>query len=165
MFNDNRYYDKLWLEYLINDKHLEPNYIKFANFYNEMSRILSAICVEKGGIALENYVGRFFAADVLEYIVEYGNRLKQSGETLDANLAGAMDLFEKQFERVKDLVTPNQKPIYEMSIEEFEKIMKYYFDASISPYQKSMPVFAAGFFISCIIYGIKVLAEKKQKNK
>lgn len=99
------------------------NYIKLANFYNEMSRILSAICVEKGGIALENYVGRFFAADVLEYIVEYGNRLKQSGETLDANLAGAMDLFEKQFERVKDLVTPNQKPIHEMSIEEFEKIM------------------------------------------
>ena len=99
------------------------NYVKLANFYNEMSRILSAICVEKGGIALENYVGRFFAADVLEYIVEYGNRLKKSGEQIDKNLLDAMDLFEKQFENVKNLVTPNQKPIYEMTLEEFEKIM------------------------------------------
>ena len=99
------------------------NYIKLANFYNEMSRILSAICVEKGGIALENYVGRFFAADVLEYIVEYGNRLKKSGVAIDKNISDAMDLFEKQFEPVKSLVTPNQKPIYEMSMEEFEKIM------------------------------------------
>ncbi len=99
------------------------NYVKLAGFYNEMSRILSAICVEKGGIALENYVGRFFAADVLEYIVEYGNRLKKSGAQIDANLLNAMDLFEKQFENVKSLVTPNQKPIYEMTLEEFEKIM------------------------------------------
>lgn len=99
------------------------NYIKLANFYNEMSRVLSAICVEKGGIALENYVGRFFAADVLEYIVEYGNRLKKSGVKIDASVTDAMNLFEKQLEKVKDLVTPNQKPIYEMSLEEFEKIM------------------------------------------
>ena len=99
------------------------NYIKLANFFNEMSRVLSAICVEKGGIALENYVGRFFAADVLEYIVEYGNRLKKSGTQIDANILDAMNLFEKQLEKVKHLVTPNQKPIYEMSLEEFEKIM------------------------------------------
>ncbi len=99
------------------------NYIKLANFYNEMAKVLSAICVEKGGIALENYVGRFFAADVLEYIVEYGNRLKKSGEGITKEVAGAMDLFEKQFEKVKSLVTPNQKPIHEMTLEEFEKIM------------------------------------------
>jgi hypothetical protein len=99
------------------------NYIKLANFYNEMSQVLSAICVEKGGIALENYVGRFFAADVLEYIVEYGNRLKKAGVQIDANVTNAMNLFEKQFENVKSLVTPNQKPIYEMTLEEFEKIM------------------------------------------
>ena len=99
------------------------NYIKLANFYNEMARVLSAICVEKGGIAMENYIGRFFAADVLEYIVEYGKRLKKSGVQIDKNVTDAMDLFEKQFENVKDLATPNQKPIYEMTIEEFEKIM------------------------------------------
>ena len=99
------------------------NYVKLANFYNEMAKILSAICVEKGGSALENYVGRFFAADVLEYIVEYGNRVKKSGETIPQDVAGVIDLFEKQFESVKSLVTPNQKPIHEMTLEEFEKVM------------------------------------------
>ena len=99
------------------------NYVKLANFYNEMTRVLSAICVEKGGIALENYVGRYFAADCLEYIVEYGNRLKKSGAVLSPEIVSVMDLFEKQFENVKNIVTPNQKPIYEMTLEEFEKIM------------------------------------------
>lgn len=99
------------------------NYIKMANFYNEMARVLSAVCVAKGGIALENYVGRFFAADVLEYIVEYGNRLKSSGATIDKNIVSVMNLFEKQFENVKGLVTPNQKPVHEMTLEEFEKVM------------------------------------------
>ena len=88
-----------------------------------MARVLSAICVTKGGVALENYVGRFFAADVLEYIVEYGNRLKKSGVAIDKEIQSVMNLFEKQFETVKHLVTPNQKPIYEMTLEEFEKIM------------------------------------------
>ena len=58
-----------------------------------MAMMMSAICVQKGGIALENYVGRFFAADTLEFVA------------------------------VKDLTTPTQKPIYEMTLEEFEKIM------------------------------------------
>ena len=98
-------------------------YVKLANFYNEMTRVLSAVCVEKGGIALENYVGRFFAADCLEYIVEYGKRLKKSGAQLTPDITNAMDLFEKRFESVKHLVTPTQKPIYEMTLEEFEKIM------------------------------------------
>lgn len=99
------------------------NYVKLANFYNEMAKVLSAVCVEKGGIALENYVGRFFAADVLEFIVEYGNKLKKTGIKIEPDVASVMDLFEKQFEKVKSLVTPNQKPIHEMSLEEFEKIM------------------------------------------
>ena len=67
------------------------NYIKLANFYNEMSRVLSAICVEKGGIALENYVGRFFAADVLEYIVDYGKRLKKSDAQIDKDVLDALN--------------------------------------------------------------------------
>ena len=99
------------------------NYIKYANFYNEMMHFLSAICVEKGGIAMENYVGRFFAADCLEYIIEYGNRLKKSGAALTPEVSNVMDLFEKQFEGVKSFVTPTQKPIYQMTLEEFEKIM------------------------------------------
>ena len=75
------------------------NYVKLANFYNEMTRVLSAICVEKGGVALENYVGRFFAADVLEFIVEYGNRLKKSGANITPEVSSVMNLFEKQFEK------------------------------------------------------------------
>ena len=51
------------------------NFIKLANMYNQMTMLMSAICVQKGGIALENYAGRFFMADVLEYIYEYGRRL------------------------------------------------------------------------------------------
>ncbi len=99
------------------------NYVKLASFYNEMARVLSAICVEKGGIAIENCVGRFLAADVLEYIVEYGNRLKKSDKKIPENIISVMNLFEKQFATVKSLVTPNQKPIHEMTLEEFEKVM------------------------------------------
>ena len=99
------------------------NYVKLAGFYNEMAKVLSAICIEKGGIAIENYVGRFFMADVLEYIVEYGYRLTKSGVDIPKNILAVMDLFEKQFQSVKNLVTPNQKPIHEMTLEEFEKIM------------------------------------------
>ncbi|MCQ2574584.1 MAG: hypothetical protein MJ156_00575 [Alphaproteobacteria bacterium] len=99
------------------------NYVKLVNFYNQMTMVLSAVCVQKGGIPLENYVGRFFAADVLEYIIEYGNRLKQTGEKIPDDIANAMNILETQFENVKNLVTPTQKPIYEMTLEEFEKIM------------------------------------------
>ena len=98
-------------------------YVKLANFYNEMARVLSAICVEKGGIAMENYIGRFFAADCLEYIVEYGKKIKESKLALTKDVTDVMNLFEKRFETLKKFVTPNKKPIYEMSLEEFEKIM------------------------------------------
>ena len=98
------------------------NYIKLANFYNQMVMTMSAICVEKGGVPMENYVGRFFVADVLEYIVEYGRRLNEQGAVPD-DVARVMKIFQERFETVKDLVTPTEKPIYEMTLEEFEKIM------------------------------------------
>ena len=53
------------------------NFIKLANLYNQMTMVMSAICVQKGGIAIENYTGRFFLADVLEYVYEYGRRLME----------------------------------------------------------------------------------------
>lgn len=56
------------------------NFIKLANLYNQMTMVMSAICVQKGGIAMENYVGRFFLADVLEYVAEYGRRLEEQGK-------------------------------------------------------------------------------------
>ena len=97
------------------------NFIRLANFYNQLATIMSAICVQKGGIATENYVGRFFAADVLEFITEYGQRL--GAENVTPEISNAIAQFATEFEKVRDLTTPSQKPIHEMTLAEFEKIM------------------------------------------
>ncbi len=98
-------------------------FIKLANYYNQTVMLMSAICVQKGGIAQENYVGRFWGADVLEYVVEYGRRLIAQEKNLSPEIVALVNRFAAQFERVRDLVTPTQKPIHEMTLEEFEKIM------------------------------------------
>ncbi len=100
------------------------NFIKLANLYNQMTMVMSAICVQKGGIAIENYVGRFFLADVLEYITEYGRRLVAAKhENVPPDVAAVIDKFQHQYNLVKDLTTPTQKPLYEMTLEEFERVM------------------------------------------
>lgn len=100
------------------------NFIKLANYYNQTAMMMSAICVQKGGIAMENYAGRFFAADVLEFVAEYGRRLRADKSlTIPAEIVSVIERFQKQFESVRDLTTPNQKPIYEMTLEEFERLM------------------------------------------
>lgn len=100
------------------------NFIKYANFYNQMATMMSAICVRKGGIAIENYVGRFFAADVLEFIVEYSSRLEQENKAgLTPQVKSLIQRFRLEFDKVKSLTTPTQKPIHEMTLEEFEKVM------------------------------------------
>ncbi len=100
------------------------NFIKLANLYNQMTLVMSAICVQKGGIAMENYAGRFFLADVLEYVYEYGRRLLEANKNaVPANVVAVIEKFGAQYERVKGLVTPTQKPIYEMTLEEFERFM------------------------------------------
>lgn len=98
-------------------------FIKLANFYNQTAMIMSAICVNKGGIAIENYNGRFYAADLLEYIVEYGRRLVEQDKSVTPEIVNLINRFAVQFERVKDLTTPTQKPIHEMTLAEFEKVM------------------------------------------
>lgn len=98
-------------------------FIKLANYYNQTAMLMSAVCVQKGGIALENYVGRFFAADILEYIVEYGRRLIAEEKDLPSEIVAVINRFAAQFERVRDLTTPTQKPIHEMTLAEFEKVM------------------------------------------
>lgn len=99
------------------------HFIKLANYYNQTAMLMSAICVQKGGIAMENYVGRFWGADVLEYIVEYGRRLIAQNQNLSPEIVGVINRFAAQFEQVRGLVTPTQKPIHEMTLEEFERIM------------------------------------------
>lgn len=98
-------------------------FIKLANYYNQTAMLMSAICVQKGGIAMENYVGRFFMADVLEYVVEYGHRLVQQNKNVAPEIVTLVNRFAAQFEKVRDLTTPTQKPIHEMTLEEFERIM------------------------------------------
>ncbi len=100
------------------------NFIKLANFYNQMAMTMSAICVQKGGIAMENYVGRFFAADAVEFIYEYGRRLMDvTHGGLAPEIRVVIERFRDMHERTKHLTTPSQKPIYEMTLEEFEKVM------------------------------------------
>lgn len=98
-------------------------FIKLANYYNQTAMLMSAICVQKGGVALENYVGRFFVADVLEYILEYGRRLIAQNKNVSPEIVALVNRLEIQFEKVKSLTTPTQKPFYEMTLEEFEKVM------------------------------------------
>lgn len=86
--------------------------------------LMSAICVQKGGIAMENYVGRFYAADLLQYVVEYGRRLiEQNRAAVSSDIVALIERFSAQYERVSGLVTPSQKPIHKMTLEEFEKVM------------------------------------------
>lgn len=99
------------------------NFIRLANFYNQMTTIMSAICVQKGGIAMENYVGRFFAADTLEFIVDYARSMESDKTPISAEVAAVIERFKEEFEKVKTLTTPTQKPIHEMTLEEFEKVM------------------------------------------
>ncbi|MCL1902406.1 MAG: hypothetical protein FWG18_02125 [Alphaproteobacteria bacterium] len=89
------------------------------NFYEYLKTVSSAICANKGGIPLENYVGRFFAADVLEMVVEYGNKIKAP----DAATREKLERYKQEFEPMRALVTSSQKPIHEMTLEEFEKVM------------------------------------------
>lgn len=99
-------------------------FIKLANFYNQLTTVMPAICVQKGGIAMENYVGRFFAADALEFITDYGNRLIASGaHSTEFDIKSINLLFSEQLDKVKTLTTPSQKPIFEMTLDEFEKVM------------------------------------------
>lgn len=98
-------------------------FIKLANYYNQTVMLMSAICVQKGGIAIENYVGRYFAADVLEYVLEYGHRLLEQNKNVAPEIVALINRLAAQFERVRSLVTSTQKPFHEMTLEEFEKVM------------------------------------------
>ncbi|MDR0967383.1 MAG: hypothetical protein LBL75_00930 [Rickettsiales bacterium] len=96
----------------------EERYIRVAGFYEALKTISAAIRTQKG-IAPENYVGRFFDADVLEMLNAYGEKLN----TTDKQLTALVEKYKVEFENTKQLVTPNNKPIYEMTLPEFERMM------------------------------------------
>jgi hypothetical protein len=103
--------------------HSVDNFVRLANFYNQMTTVMSAICVQKGGIAMENYVGRFFAADTLEFINDYAARMQAEKTPMGADVASAIARFAEEYQKAASLVTPTQKPMHEMTLEEFEKVM------------------------------------------
>ena len=82
------------------------------NLYELMKTIMSAICVEKGGLDIDNYSGRFFAADLLEFVIAYGEKSGADVSKLRAEM-----------ETKKEWITPSNKPIYEMTLAEFEKML------------------------------------------
>ena len=78
------------------------NFIKLANLYNQIVMVMSAVCVQKGGIAMENYAGRFFVADVLEYVYEYGRRLMAADKkSVPANVADVIKDLVSNMNRLK----------------------------------------------------------------
>jgi len=87
-------------------------FYELARLYEQVGIVMSAICVQKGGIDMDNYVGRFFAADLLEFIVTYGSKAGADVSRLVAEL-----------ESKRDLLTPSNKPIHEMSLAEFERML------------------------------------------
>ena len=78
-------------------------------YYEQTKTIMAAIAARKGGIDADSYVGRFYAADVLEMIVEMGGAAAQP--------------LHAEFESLRALTTPSKKPIHKMTLEEFEKVM------------------------------------------
>ena len=85
---------------------------ELARLYAETKAVMSAICVRKGGIDMDNYPGRFFVADLLEFVVAYGEKAGADVSRLRAEL-----------EKAADDVTPSAKPIYEMTLAEFERMI------------------------------------------
>ena len=49
----------------------------------------------------------------------YGEKLKPS----DAKLKALIKKYQSEFQGVKDLVTPSNKPVHEMTLEEFQRVM------------------------------------------
>lgn len=97
----------------------EERYVRIAGFYEALKTLSAAIRTQKGGIAAENYIGRFFAADVLEMLNAYGEKINPT----DAKLKALIKKYQTEFQGAKNLITPSNKPIYEMTLEEFERVM------------------------------------------
>ncbi|MCL2538249.1 MAG: hypothetical protein FWF34_01475 [Alphaproteobacteria bacterium] len=91
-----------------------------AGFYEYMKTVMSAIATQKGGVPIENYAGRFFAADTLEMLVAMGGKI---GTSADEKTRGQIEKYRAEFAEISDWVTPSKKPVHEMTLEEFEKVM------------------------------------------
>ena len=85
---------------------------ELVRLYGQVRTVMSAVCATKGGMDMDNYPGRFFAADLLELVAAYGDKVGADTSALRAEL-----------ERIRDDLTPASKPIHEMTLAEFEKMI------------------------------------------
>lgn len=116
-----------------NTEKLVQRWLSLAKFYSNFKTIESVICIEKGGIPLERYIGRYFGADVLEYLLKLGMYLIKV-ENIDAEFAkyikgnfslkSELQKLQKEFKPIADLVSVSEKPIQKMTLEEFAKSFK-----------------------------------------
>jgi hypothetical protein len=96
----------------------KENFYNMANFYEQMKVVMSAILANKGGLDIDNYAGRFFAADVVEFLTAYGEKVGDDPQTKEL-----VEKYKAELEAARHLTTPSKKPVYEMTLEEFEKFM------------------------------------------
>ncbi len=109
-------------------EHLK-RFVALSNFYEEMLRVMAMIRVQKGGIAEENYVGRQFAADVLEVLVRLGDEVVKIPNVdasavelgFKSSVAKSVEKYKKDFSDIEKYKTVSQKPIQEMTVGEFAK--------------------------------------------
>ncbi len=116
-----------------NTEKLVQRWLSLVKFYSNFKTIESVICIEKGGIPLERYIGRYFGADVLEYLLKLGMYLIKV-ENIDAEFAkyikgnfslkSELQKLQKEFKPIADLVSVSEKPIQKMTLEEFAKSFK-----------------------------------------
>ena len=92
-------------------------FVELVKFYRRVKTVMSAVCVEKGGIDTDNYSGRFFVADLLEFVVAYGDKVGAKGAEFDA--------LKAELAASADMLTPANRPIHKMSLAEFEKMIAY----------------------------------------
>ncbi|MDR0448877.1 MAG: hypothetical protein LBG89_00235 [Rickettsiales bacterium] len=96
---------------------MEPaaKFDRLADLYDAAKPMLAAVCAVKGGLDCDNYAGRIFVNDVLELAVAVGEKLGGEGARLEK--------LKKEFAKVADDTTPSSKPIHEMSMEEFLRLV------------------------------------------
>lgn len=98
---------------IIKDKEADMDkFVELRGLYSRIMTLMSAVCARKG-LDMDNYSGRFFAADLLELLIAVGEKAGADVKALSAELAGKKD------------ITPSGKPIYKMTLEEFERLVAW----------------------------------------
>lgn len=89
------------------------NYVLLRDYYDRTISRIAARCVRKGNIAIEDYPFYGYILDVLEEIVETGDRLLANKEIypdIDRKIAGGVSALRKNLKEYKDELLHNSTP-------------------------------------------------------